>query len=88
MIKKDREVILKEDGQTYEGVIYMILGYDEKNNDMVCTVGGNEYWMETMDLNFPGSKNELEKIVLEELLPVCKKIGAVVDKCVNGSVHQ
>lgn len=90
MVKKhtDREVALKENGQTYEGVLYMILGYDKKNGEVLQTLAGDDFWLEVLDDNYPGIRKDLEAIAMEELVPICEKIRAVIDSYGNRGVHQ
>ena len=84
----DREVTLKENGQTYEGVLYLILGYDKKNGEVLQTLAGDDYWLEVLDDNYPGIREDLENIAKVELVLICEKISAVLDAYKNGGVRQ
>ena len=79
-VKKDRKVILIEGDELYEGVIYMMLGYDRTTGTVLQTLAGDDYWLDIMDDNYPGIREALEKIVSGELVPICEKIRAVIDE--------
>ena len=79
-VKKDRKVILIEGDELYEGVIYMMLGYDRTTGTVLQTLAGDDYWLDIMDDNYPGIREALEKIVSGELVPISEKIRAVIDE--------
>ena len=79
-VKKDRKVILIEGDELYEGVIYMMLGYDRTTGTVLQTLAGDDYWLDIMDDNYPGIREELENIVTEELIPICEKMRVVMNK--------